>query len=246
MLDELDVTITRQGKVVGPPVGVVVRTKETPLPFHDPASELRIAVYRDLLAWGVTVLDHNPHLLRVQRTAVETADWLATIPGLLASLPGAGDMHANLLRRRKEVEKMIDRAPTTVMLGKCSAVTDDGECPRFLYAALDDENRPPPFVSCPLCGAEHSVFERQRHLVAQGRIAAGTAAEVSRVLSRIGIQIAASTIRGYAQRRVSRNSVIEPRIHAVDVTAEGAPVYEIASVLDAYMASKTKKKGKAA
>jgi hypothetical protein len=246
LLEELDMVITRQAKIVGAPIGIVVRSGETRLPYHDPASDLRIEVYRELATWGVVMLRENPHLDRVQRTPIATGEWLAYKPGLLANLPGVESLHANLVRLRRDIERMIDRPATTVMLGICSTVLEDGTgCPKHLYAVLDDENRPPAWIRCPQCGAEHEVLARQQALVAQGRLTVGTAAEVSRVLGKIGIIIPASTIRSWAQKRISRGKVIEPRIKAVEASAEWHPLYRIDDVLGAYLKG-LEKKGKAA
>lgn len=246
LLEELDVVITRQAKIVGVPIGIVVHNNEPRLPFHDAASNLRIEVYRELATLGVIAANHNPHLQRVQRTPVEVGIWLSSRPGFLSNLPDAGAMVEAMKRRRMEVEKMIDRPPTMVMLGNCATPTDDGaECTRHLYAALDDDNRPPAFITCPQCGTEHDVLTRQRALISEGRKAAGTASEVSRVLSRIGIVVAASTIRGYAQARVSRGVRYEPRVQPVDVTLEGHPLYSIQQTMDVWLQGQMKK-GKAA
>jgi hypothetical protein len=246
LLEELDVVITRQAKIVGAPIGIVVRSAETKLLHNDAASDLRIGVYRDLATWGIVAMDANPHLQRRQRTPVEAGAWLSTIPGLLANLPGVVVLWETARRRRLEVERAIDRPPTMVFLGDC-AHADDGEpCTRHLYAALDDDNRPPAWIRCPMCGAEHEVLERQRALIAQARRSVGTAAEVARVLGRIGINIQANTIRSYARRRVVGKRVYEARLRAVDVTDDKHPLYLINDVLDVYLGVNTSKEREAA
>ena len=245
LLEELDVVITRQAKIVGVPIGIVVHNNEPRLPFHDAASNLRIEVYRELATLGVIAANHNPHLQRVQRTPVEVGIWLSSRPGFLSNLPDAGAMVEAMKRRRMEVERMIDRPPAMVMLGNCATPTDDGECPRHLYAPLDDENRPPAWVRCAACGAEHEVLSRQQALIADGRRAVGTAAEVSRVLGRIGIVIPASTIRGWSQRRLSRGRVIEPKLEPAGWDGEH-PLYLIQDCMDVFLRSNQSRKGRAA
>jgi hypothetical protein len=237
LLQELEITAMRQAKIGGGPIGVVQSSADNPIPFHDPASTLRVEAERELRTWGILAATTFTHLKAKQRTPREYAAWLAKIPGLLANLDGVADMHSKVTDLVHQVTDMIDRPPAKAYLGNCAAPAMEGECATYLFVNLDAENRPPAYVRCPTCLTVHDVAIRQQQLVEQARDVVGTATQISKVLDRIGITIAPSTIRGYAQRRTSRGSIIEPRIRRVEVADDGGQsYYRVNDVMTVYLA----------
>jgi hypothetical protein len=234
LLEELEVTAMRQAKLGGAPIGISVATSTTPMPYHDLASTLRIEVEKELRTWGNHAVATFTHLNHPRRTPRQFAAWLATIPGLLAGLDGVERMHATFKAYVPRVIRMIDRPPATAYLGNCAAPTEDGECPTYLFVTLDDDGTVPPYIRCPSCETAHEVATRQQQMIQKASDVVGTAAEVSKVLARLGITIAASTVRGYAQTRISRGSIIQPRIFKAAEDG-GQSLYRVRDVMDAYL-----------
>lgn len=210
LLAELEITATRQARLASP-VGVNTRGGPKPVLFHESASMLLGDVRRDLAFWGDVAAETFTHLRPRRRTAVETAGWLASIPGLLAGLAPVEDVHGGVAGMHKvfvdyvrQIWKAIDRLAEHAYLGQCSAVGPDGECERHLYAELDVTGRPPPFWGCPDCGAVHDVAYRQRVLVAAAREVCGTAVELSRICGRFGVVVPVDRIRKWKQRGLLR------------------------------------------
>lgn len=246
LLTELETTATRQDRL-GSPVGVRTRGGgEKPVFFLEPASALLADVRDELAWWGRYCAERFPHFQAQERGPREAAVWLLSIPRLLAGMEGVESMHGRVTHLTRQVWRQVDARPRHVHLGVCSTqLPDEGECPKHLYAPIDDRDATPAWMRCPACGADHDVRARQRTLVAQARVTGGTAAEVSRVLARVGVPVPASTVRSWAQHRVSRGTVIEPRIEAVDVDVDGHPIYRVLDVLSVWMSGQAKR-GRAA
>jgi len=246
LLVELETTATRQAQL-GSPVGVKTRGGgEKPVFFLESASTLLGDIRRELLYWGALAADTWTHLQRRDRGPRDIAAWLASVPGLLAGLEGVEVMHARMVAFEKHVWRIIDAPRKHVYLGNCASEVEDGsECPRYLYAPLANDGKPPAFIRCPGCRASVDVVQRQRDLVARACAAEGTAAEVSRVLARIGIPVQPATVRGYARDRMVQGKLYPARIRVVEATEDGHPLYNIRECLDVYMASEAKR-GKAA
>lgn len=238
LMEELEVTAMRQAKIGGRPIGVINTSTDNPIPYNDDASELRIEVERELRTFGKLAAASFTHLQAKARTPREYAAWMATIPGLMSGLDGVERLLATAVQAVGAITRMIDRPADKVYLGSCSIPTETGECETYLFAALDIEGRFPAFVRCPSCDYLHDAAMRQQALVEAAGDVVGTAQDLSTVMARFGYTVAASTIRGYAQRRISRGSIIEPRIHRVPMADEkpGDPAYyRFHDVLNVYM-----------
>jgi hypothetical protein len=198
LLVELEVTATRQARLGGP---VGIRTGgEKPVFFHESASALVADLRRELLTWGEAAAQAWTHLRRRSMTPRETAAWLASKPGLLAGLDGVEVMHQRVTSMVRRAWRMIDAPADFAYLGQCSAATEAGECPRWLYAPKDDSGVPAALHQCTGCGAVHDVRARQRHMLEAMREVRGTAVDMSRIFARFGVALKPALLRKWKQR----------------------------------------------
>ncbi|WP_329064914.1 hypothetical protein [Amycolatopsis sp. NBC_01480] len=225
--DELEVTLTRRHRTVVPNGR---RGTETPLVFDEAASDARRGLERFVWYWAYVFASANDHLAFEVQTVPEACDWMATFPGLLASLDGAEVMVEDILRETRNAANVVDLPVSRVYAGRCGAQLEIGTCEQHLYAAQGKRT-----VRCPSCGAESSVDEKQQALLGQVADATVNATQVSRLLGQLGVEIAASTIRTYAQKRVVRGDELPPKLRSVGKDRRGRPSYRVGDVLDLFL-----------
>lgn len=192
---ELDLTITRQQKFGVAGAGGA-RPTSSPLPFSRRAAELAAELRNTISTWARDLAETYPHLNPRYRSVASAADWMATVPGLLAEHPAAGEMHRDITGLVERVLRVIDRPADKVYLGQCGAELGDGAvCEADIYA--------PPgraVVQCPACKAAWELTARQDYLLKAVEDQLATAVEASRALSRLDRPVTAAMIRGYAHR----------------------------------------------
>lgn len=246
--EDLETTLTRQGKVG--PTNLPVRGKgETPLPFHEAASEVKTEVLRTVRHWKAVFLAANHHLTAPGPAVPASCTWLARYPSLLASLPDASNMlgdFQHLAGRHGAIQQVINRAPDRIYLGICSAPVEGEEfpCGNDVFALKGRD-----WAVCSVCKTEHEVAARRdRLLEAVGREVVNSV-RASRLLASFGIRVPSPTIRSWTQRRTVRGRVIEPTLfpHAWTKDEKPKPLYLVNDVLDLWQTSMEKKtNGKAA
>lgn len=244
MWEDLETTLTRQAKVG--PVNLPVRGKgESPLPFHEAASEVKTEVLRTVRHWKAVFLAANQHLMAPTSSVPASCTWLARFPSLLAALPDAPNMLGDFQRlagRHGAIQQVINGAPDRVFLGICSAWVEgyDFPCSAEVYALKGRD-----WAVCTWCKTEHNVQERRGKMLEQIGREVVNSVRASRLLASFGIKVPSPTIRSWTQRRNVRGKVIEPRLfpHAFDEL--GKPLYLVSDVHRLYVAS-LEKKGKAA
>lgn len=150
LIDELDITITRQN-VSASPVGG--RSAETPVPFNVSASGARADIVRVLCEVAVdTDLPADP-----------ARPWLAVLAAerYLRRHPGAAVIVEDVTRVAAKGWRVVDRPADMVPLGKCWAdVLGSGAlCVADLYAPRGAVE-----VRCRTCGETHEVAGRHAFL----------------------------------------------------------------------------------
>lgn len=227
---ELEVTLTRQHKLASASPGRP--SDDTPVMFHEAASDAKRGLARFVWYWAYVLWNENQHLNFTAKTVPAACAWMAGLPGLLATLPNAEEMWEDITREVNQARRVIDAPAARVYLGRCDARLETGSCDEHLYGIKGK-----PVVRCPLCGAEWRAAERQKRLVALVEDKTVSAVEVSRLLSAIGIQIAPSTVRTYAQAREVNGVAVEPRLLPVGRGTRNRPLYRVGDVLDIFLAN---------
>lgn len=227
LYDDLLVTLTRQANTGTASIGWVSGDTETSVPFHVAASDTRAVADNLIGTWARTVADLHSHLSLTATTVPEACRWMATVPGLLAEHPAAGEMYADITSLAARIQRVIDRPPDKVYVGQCGAdlLDDEGDeprhCERDLYA---NPNRS--WIECPECGGAWDVADRKQFLLRKVEDQLATPSDLSRALSRLNEPVSASMIRGYAHR----GSLTPHPPHPHD--PKHAPRYRVGDVLD--------------
>lgn len=123
--------------------------------------------------------------------------WLAGQLDWVRMRPWAWDAFDQLGDVVRRIAPAVDRPAERVDAGVCLAVLpESGEkCQRRLSAPPGAAK-----VRCPGCGATHDAQARRETLLAEARSQRGTATEVARWLTLLGLPTPAATVRKWAQR----------------------------------------------
>lgn len=222
LVGELDVTITRQSRTAMHTGGR--RTPERPLPWNEAASGAAHALNATVNAWALEASriaeDERDRLADVHHSdTAGVAEWLARNLHTLRAHPEAGQAFRDIVDAAREARRAIDRPVEPVPFGRCSELTDDGECPAILYGHLGRRH-----VRCHACGALHSTDERLTWMLETLRGMLATIPELVTIVSLAGKHATADSLRMLAQRG---------RFQVVGVDAQGRPTYRVADVLRA-------------
>ena len=210
LVDELEVTITRQDRV-GVSAGGSKPT-EMPLPFNLGASDARVDLRDKLVSWCRDVAERSgdsiPYVQDARNAAAVAAQWLLDHLRAVAHHPAAGDLFEEITEAVWRAVKAVDQKPGRVFAGWCCAA---------LYAAPGRST-----VVCRECGTEHDVRASRDEMRAALEDQTGTAAEVSRMLAAIGVSVTPARIRLWAHRdKLSRNADGTYRVGDVVAVAAG-------------------------
>ncbi|NUR80326.1 MAG: hypothetical protein HOP97_03975 [Terrabacter sp.] len=162
-------------------VGGGSRVAETPVPFDPRVSRVLVPIHNDLTGWARIVWDDAPNYS--EPAAVDTASvarWLVDYAAWFAGRQDGPDAFAAWERARLSLERLFDRPPDRVYLGRCGADTDYGPCSESLYLEVGNQQ---PTVDCPRCTHGVVVADRRDQLAAGVENYLGTARELSRLLS---------------------------------------------------------------
>lgn len=115
--------------------------------------------------------------------------WLATQVGWLAHRPEGVEGFDELGAIAGYLERMVDRPMPTVYAGPCDV------CGRGMYARKGS-----PVVRCTPCDLEYDVPAREKWMLDQVDDRLATAVELSRALTRLGVEVTPERIRKWSER----------------------------------------------
>lgn len=213
-------------------VGQGSRAAEQPLPYDPRVTRVLQPIHNDLTGWARIVWDEIPSA-QDQPASTDTAGvarWLSTSCAKIARLPFADEAFAAFEKARESLERLFDRPPDKVYLGRCKADTDYGECTESLYV---EAGALPASVTCPRCSAVIAVSDRQAELAQDVEDYNGTARELSRLLRMVlGEDASPRMIWAY-----EKHGLIQQRGTRVEFDTMGrrreVPMYRIGEVREA-------------
>lgn len=222
LAEELETTITRQAKTTSG-VGVTSRSAETPLMFHQAASEVQDDLRSVLVAWVRDLWETNgADQLDAEDTLEGLSRWLLRHPTWIRTHPAGEELHDEITDAIKRCWQVIDRAPDRVYLGTCTAVYEGVHCTEELYGHHDRQT-----ARCRTCGTEWDMTFRREWLLDQIADRHLTAAEMSQALpSWLDQPLTPAQIRGWAHRgriRQCGQRAVGPR--------KAVPLYRVGDVL---------------
>lgn len=178
LVEELNTTISRQGKTGGSSVGYVTNGgDEQPLPLESGAMEAGLRLRDRLCSWARLLWEDNAPrdedgavpVIDVQIGIVSVSRWLMRHPTWIALCVAADDLYDELTECLRLAWQAVDAAPGKVYIGPCSTTIDhwwgdddarpEGpapQCEAELYAREGDWEK-----RCPACSSIHDVRERQ-------------------------------------------------------------------------------------
>lgn len=222
LITELETTLSRQ-HVMSSGNGVAAPSAETPMPFHESASEVRWVLANTISTWARDLHECNPHLRAPAGTTVDAATWMVGLPGLLALHPAADELHDEITHVVARIRRVIDLPPDRIYAGPCDARIDGERCPDHLYARPGHRR-----VQCGSCATEHDVEERRNWMISYAvdlRVTATVALGWARVL------LDKTIPRGTWDSWVSRGRIVP---HGTD--GKGHPVFRFGDVQDLALA----------
>lgn len=209
LADQLTITITRQDRITDGGR----RAGEPPLPYREEAAERYWTLRNTLTTWARDLCgDVVPD--GVGDTIGDLAEWLAQRATQIRRHPAAGQLVDELDDALTQAWRIIDRPPTLWPAGECG----DNGCTGQLLAHLDAV-----VVSCPECGTLHDVEVRMAWLVDQAECVLLTAAEMTRAMGALDIEVTADRIRKWAERK---------RLMSKGTDGRGRALYRLGDVRD--------------
>lgn len=225
LLAELDVTRTRQDRMVSERAGG--RSTTRPLPWNEHASTVAWELNCTLNAWALDVSklredERDPLKLVAATDTAELARWLTRNINTLRHHHEVGTADEELNDAILRARRAVDRAPDKVFAGPCAAEHDDGtRCPEDLYGWPGKRT-----TRCIACNAEHDMDQRRTWMLGQIEDQVAHSGLLSGLVTSLGVPIASSTIRKYAGKG---------RIKVISVDAKRRPLYRIGDVLDVFL-----------
>ncbi len=157
-----------------------------PLPIHVGAMRARSQLRVVLVGWCLDIAETHDHVLPVDTEAAMAA-WLLERRDVIVAHPAAEDIHRELTDVMRWAERVVDRAPDLVLVGRCDAAT----CRQPLYAEPGATS-----VACHVCQVGYGVAERETAMRAELDDMLMTLAEAAWMISRF------SPHRRYAVRNL--------------------------------------------
>lgn len=214
LLDELEVTITRQDRVVEKQPG---KSNEKPMMFNDRASTARLSLLAGLGSFARVYGWSGARL-------ADPAGYLLTRMHVIRMSDDAGMVYRDVDAAVRAAKQAIDRPADKVFAGPCNTeyrgLGGTAICSADLYAREGKAT-----VRCRECGAEHDVQARREWMLKEVRNYEADAGLMASILTGLGFKIDSSTIRKYGA-----DNLIEVR----GKSATGAAKYNIGQVLDTF------------
>lgn len=212
LLDELEVTITRQDQVVEKQPG---KSNEKPMMFNERASKAKDTLI-NALRFQASVHGWCP--------GTDPATYLLGCMHAVRLTEHTGNLYRAVQSTTRDALKAIDRPADKVFAGPCNTeyrgLGGTAICSADLYAREGKAT-----VRCRECGAEHDVQARREWMLKEVRNYEADAGLMASILTGLGFKIDSSTIRKYGA-----DNLIEVR----GKSATGAAKYNIGQVLDTF------------
>lgn len=222
LVEDLEVTITRQARTAGPKHGA--RSATRPLPWNEHASSCRVELNAILNAWAYETHHHRPDsrdpldAIHSSDTA-ELANWLRAHLHTANHLDTAGDLFAEILDAITQATRAVDLPPERKFIGTCKQPLDDGKpCREDLFAMPRQH-----IVSCRNCGHRHDADVRREELLGQIEDQLVHAGLLSNLVTDFGVPVVSATIRSWAHRG---------RLPVKGNDKNRRPLYRVGDVLD--------------
>jgi hypothetical protein len=225
LVDELATTRSRQSRTGGQAIGGG-HSSDRPLPWDQRSSEATDVLRVALVGAARVVLEHQD--IAAPRNGLPAISrWLLHHVEWLRHRDEAEDILTEVRAAVRRCRAVIDRRPDLSYLGPCGEQIDpwtDGrgvertDCPEELWVAAGKAKAP-----CRACLAEHDVELRRAWALAAAEQQLETAAVISQALSRLGQEVTASQIRGWAFRG---------RLIAHGTDQDDRPLYRVGDVID--------------
>lgn len=192
LVDELDITLSRQGKVGnGGKGGKGIAHEKTTI--HLGAAAAAWDLQHVLCAWAIEVTGVRPSSVA---PTVAAADALLSAMPAIRRHPESARLVTAVCGAIESARRVVDRPVERRFLGPCAASLDAGICTGDLYVTPDAE-----MVRCKTCLTEHKVAERRTWMLSQAASTLLTVREAAQMVSDVGgIRISQASIRGYLHR----------------------------------------------
>jgi hypothetical protein len=201
LLQDLDDAICGDTKMGGSPIGIIVQSAETPLPFNNHASDAKWYIRNAIQTWARLFADENQHLVFAPATTEDAARWLTQFPDLLADHPAAVEMYDGIREVVQDARRVVDRPAERVFAGRCDFSMNGVVCQTALFALAHKYE-----VVCPTCGSEYKVEERRTEILKWLRAEHATAKVITDALRNFAsIGINTKSIRSWGRRGQLRN-----------------------------------------
>lgn len=247
LVDDLDVTFSRQDQLIGP-WGGVGTAREKPLPFKVDAPEAAYLVSSTLTAWAReiastytpsvyrTVDPHDPTRLPNSLSIAGLAARVL-LDGLdaLRRRQDAGQAYDEIVAALREGRRVVDRPVERRYIGTCQGSHEDTECSADLYAPVNADT-----MVCQRCGIRWDVAHLRAALAERAPNETGTTTIIAGYLRTVGIDVSAQAVRRWARPENGR----PPRLHPAGHDNWGRPLYRLGDALDVY--ARRERTGKAA
>jgi hypothetical protein len=162
---------------------------EAPLPLDLAASDAKVYLQHKLDFWSLRTWRRSVMQAEYPPGGIaRRAHWLAVYLAAARQDPYAGRLHDDIRRVVHHALAVIDQRPERAPAGQCD------NCGRQLLAELGAES-----VTC-ACGMTALFLQEKRRERAAAADVLGTAAEISGVLAKIGINVPRGTITSWASR----------------------------------------------
>lgn len=211
LLDELDITISRQARMVE---SIGRKGAETPMPYHHAAAlayrKLSDEVYRVARRFALTPAGVN--IIRnggVRACAI----YLRRIEVIIVNHPEAGEILSALHRRTSKARQVIDKSAVAWYAGICS----HDDCDADLYAPEGAAT-----VTCRKCRTVHDVAARREVLTRALDDVLVTATEIGRAVHITGEAVKPARVWQWRRRG---------KIITRGTNAKGEPLYRLGDVL---------------
>lgn len=198
LLDELDVTLTRQSKKR--PTRGNQTSDGAPMPYDIRASEagrdLRVLLkdWVSLVAEGLADT-HTFVTLPTPATARTLASWLLNHTHWIATHDTAPDAYSEIVGAVNNIRRTIDIAPDTTYIGPCYAVINNVECTDTLWGVEGKDT-----TRCRTCGTVWDARDRTLQALAHAGTIAQDATTLSRSFALKGIALDTDRIKKWGQR----------------------------------------------
>lgn len=198
VVDDLEITITRQNRTVSERHGS--RSSTRPLPWNEhaavKASNLSAALNRAAIDVAGLEQDERDPLSDVALyDTANLARWLRRNASTVRRHDRAGDIYAQVCDAVTEARRAVDKPVDPSPFGVCGAEDEEGNaCEQYLYAP-----RGRAWITC-RCGARHSAQERMDWMLSRCQNLNGPASRIASWLLMFGINTTADGVRGMARR----------------------------------------------